>query len=46
MVKSSANPGSVIRIFEGREHGLPMFSSNPTLQTELLAWLKEQLLSK
>ena len=46
MVNSSANPGSVIRIFEGREHGLPMFSSNPTLQTELLAWLKEQLLSK
>ena len=45
MVNGSANPSSVLRILDGTEHGLPMFSSNPTLQPELLNWLKEQLLS-
>ena len=46
MVNGSANPSSVLRILDGTEHGLPMFSSNPTLQPELLNWLKEQLLSE
>ena len=46
MVNGSANPSSVLRIIEGTEHGLPMFSGNPTLQPELLNWLKEQLLSE
>ena len=46
MVNASANPSSVLRIFDGTEHGLPMFSSNPTLQPELVNWLKEQLLSE
>ncbi len=46
MVNGSANPSSVLRILGGTEHGLPMFSSNPTLQPELLDWLKEQLLSE
>ena len=46
MVNGSANPSSVLRILGGTEHGLPMFSSNPTLQPELLNWLKEQLLSE
>ena len=45
MVNGSANPSSVLRILGGTEHGLPLFSSNPTLQPELLNWLKEQLLS-
>ena len=45
MVNGSANPSSILRILDGSEHGLPMFSSNPTLQPELLNWLKEQLLS-
>ena len=44
MVKGSLNPNSVVRVFDGTEHGLPMFSSNPNLRTELLNWLKEQLL--
>ena len=46
MVNGSANSSSVLRILGGTEHGLPMFSSNPTLQPELLNWLKEQLLSE
>ena len=46
MVNGSANPSSVLRILGGTEHGLPMFSSNPALQPELLNWLKEQLLSE
>ena len=44
MVSGSRNPNSVVRVLVGTEHGLPMFSSDPTLRTELLNWLKEQLL--
>ena len=44
MVKGSLNPNSVVRVLDGTEHGLPMFSSHPNLRTELLNWLKEQLL--
>jgi len=46
MVNGSANPSSTLRILDGTEHGLPMFSSNPTLRRELLNWLKEQLLDE
>ncbi|MCH2336547.1 MAG: alpha/beta hydrolase, partial [Pseudomonadales bacterium] len=44
MVSGSRNPNSVVRVLVGTEHGLPMFSSDPTLRTELLNWLKAQLL--
>ena len=44
MVNGSRNPNSVVRVLVGTEHGLPMFSSDPTLRTELLNWLKAQLL--
>lgn len=45
-VDGSRHPASTAMIYDGTEHGYPMFAAYPDLQPALLAWLKEQLLSE
>ena len=42
-VEGSKNESSTAMIFEGSEHGLPMFAKNPELGPELFAWLTGRL---
>lgn len=42
-VDGSPHPSSVARIYDGTEHGLPMFDKNPDLEPALVAWLKHEL---
>ena len=42
-VAGSQHPNSTTKIYEGTEHGLPMFEKNPDLEPALLAWLKNEL---
>ncbi len=42
-VASSEHPNSKAMIYEGTEHGLPMFERNPDLEPALLDWLKTEL---
>ena len=42
-VAGSKHPHSTAKIYEGTEHGLPMFDKNPDLEPALLAWLKNEL---
>ena len=44
-VSGSKNPESMVKIYSGTEHGLPMFGKNPDLEPALVSWLKAQLLS-
>ena len=44
-VDGSKNPHSMAKILAGTEHGLPMFDKHPSLEPELVSWLKTQLLS-
>ena len=44
-VAGSKHPHSTTKIYEGTEHGLPMFDKNADLEPALLAWLKTELLS-
>jgi dienelactone hydrolase len=39
----SKDPKSVIKIYAGTEHGVPMFAKNPELEPMIVAWLKAQL---
>jgi dienelactone hydrolase len=40
---ASRNPKSVLKIYDGSEHGVPMFAKNPELEPMIVAWLKAQL---
>jgi len=40
---ASKDPKSVIKIYAGTEHGVPMFAKNPDLEPMIVAWLKAQL---
>lgn len=40
---SSPNRRSTAKIFDGTEHGLPMFEKNPSLGPDLIDWLKARL---
>ena len=42
-VAGSKHPHSTAKIYEGTEHGLPMFEKNPDLEPQLLEWLKNEL---
>ena len=44
-VSGSKHPHSTAKIYEGTEHGLPMFEKNPDLKPQLIAWLKNELLN-
>ena len=43
-VDGSGHPHSTARIYDGPEHGLPMFDRNPDLEPALVSWLKAELL--
>lgn len=40
---ASKNPRSVLKIYEGNEHGVPMFDKHSELEPMIVAWLKAQL---
>ena len=44
-VEGSTNPRSMVKIYGGTEHGLPMFGKNPDLEPAIVNWLKAQLLN-
>ena len=40
---ASKNPKSVLKIYQGTEHGVPMFAKNSELEPMIVTWLKAQL---
>lgn len=42
-VGASKNPKSVVKIYEGTAHGVPMFAKHSELEPMIVAWLKAQL---
>lgn len=42
-VDGSNHPRSTAKIYDGPEHGLPMFDKNPDLEPALVSWLKAEL---
>src|ERR1700691_3855833 len=42
-VAASKDPKSVVKIYAGTEHGVPMFAKHPDLEPMIVAWLKAQL---
>ena len=42
-VEGSGHPRSTAKIYDGPEHGLPMFEKNPDLEPALVSWLKAEL---
>jgi dienelactone hydrolase len=42
---ASKDPKSVLKIYEGSEHGVPMFAKNAELEPMIVRWLKAQLSS-
>ena len=45
-VDGSGHEKSMAKVYDGTEHGLPMFEANSDLQPLLIAWLKNELLSE
>jgi dienelactone hydrolase len=39
-VETSKNPQSLLKIYSGSEHGVPMFGKNPDLEPLIVSWLK------
>jgi len=42
-VASSKNAHSVVKIYPGTEHGVPMFAKHPDLEPMIVSWLSTQL---
>ena len=42
-VAASKDPKSILKIYPGTLHGVPMFAKNPDLEPMIVAWLKAQL---
>ena len=45
-VDGSKHPNSTAKIYDGPEHGLPMFAKNADLEPALVSWLKKELKGK
>lgn len=43
-VGASKNPHSTLKIYNGTEHGVPMFAKNAELEPMIVAWLKAQVM--
>jgi dienelactone hydrolase len=43
---ASKNPDSVLKIYSGKEHGVPMFAKNPDLEPGVVSWLKNRLFAR
>ena len=44
-VEASNNPQSMLKMYAGTEHGIPMFEKNPDLEPAVVAWLRAELQS-
>jgi dienelactone hydrolase len=44
--EASKNPRTTVKIYQGTEHGVPMFSKNPDLEPMIVKWLQTQLTAK
>ncbi len=42
-VRASQNPKSVLKIYDGTEHGVPMFAKHADLEPMIVDWLKQQM---
>jgi hypothetical protein len=42
-LSASKDPNSIVKIYPGTEHGVPMFAKNPDLEPMIVVWLKAQL---
>jgi dienelactone hydrolase len=42
-VEASKNPHSTIKLYPGKEHGVPMFAKNPDLEPMIVSWLNGQV---
>ena len=42
-VAASKNPHSMVKIYAGTEHGVPMFAKNSELEPMIVTWLKAQV---
>jgi dienelactone hydrolase len=42
-VNASGDSNSLLKIYPGKEHGVPMFAANPELEPMIVDWLKAQL---
>lgn len=42
-VNASGDSNSVLKIYPGKEHGVPMFGANPELEPMIVDWLKAQM---
>jgi len=42
-VAASKNERSTVKIYEGTEHGVPMFAKHPDLEPMIVSWLRTQL---
>jgi dienelactone hydrolase len=45
-VESSKNPQATLKIYPGKEHGVPMFAKNPDLEPMIVAWLDKSVSHK
>ena len=43
---ASKNSDSVLKIYPGKEHGVPMFAQNADLKPGIVSWLKSQLFAR
>ncbi|MBZ5609698.1 MAG: alpha/beta hydrolase [Acidobacteriia bacterium] len=46
VLEGSKNPQSMLKMYGGTEHGVPMFDKNPELEPMIVNWLKARLLVK
>ena len=44
-MEASKNPKSTLKIYQGTEHGVPMFAKNAELEPMIVSWLKAQVVS-
>jgi len=42
-VEASKNPHSMVKLYAGTEHGVPMFAKNAELEPMIVSWLKAQV---
>ena len=42
-VGASKNPHSTLKIYDGTEHGVPMFAKHAELEPMIVSWLKTQV---
>lgn len=46
VLEASRNQKSMLKIYAGAEHGVPMFAKNPELEPTIVSWVKTELAAK